>query len=310
MRASGLPHNKPLPKNEYTPEALDLYCKAADSICDADLIQRTVYSSQAFDLLPVHGVLSTAAPTFYVQGTFEQGWPKFPIWLGNHSTTRRRNKELRELQTHMRGAGNQTDKTRVCLDYLPYMIDFLAQPMTEKGAEGVQQVIELMDSYGFNRDDFDVIFDLTGGENLLKGIESTVKSKFTRSYNMGHHSILVAPKVIKKRANSSEEEAAIALEEQEEPGTIVEENESVSDDDLDADKLIKAKAPSKNSGNAKGKKKAAEKKTDKKPTVSTSKGKNKGKGKAKEAPKKAELSDDQIEDSDEDSDFVSKKKRK
>lgn len=59
----------------------------------------------------------------------------------------------------------------------------LSRPLVTAGKEGIQPVIDLMDGYFLNRDDWDAIMDVTIGsmarDKICEGMESKVKSAFT-----------------------------------------------------------------------------------------------------------------------------------
>ena len=57
------------------------------------------------------------------------------------------------------------DKKSLNLDYLPYMRTSLTQPLVEREAEGVRDVIQMMEEYDIVKDDFDNIMDITRWPN-------------------------------------------------------------------------------------------------------------------------------------------------
>jgi replication factor C subunit 1 len=76
-------------------EVLDCLSKAADSISDGDITDNLLRAynilsltqrSNNWSLLPVHGIMSTVRPAFFMHGSpiEKKGWGaySFPSWLG------------------------------------------------------------------------------------------------------------------------------------------------------------------------------------------------------------------------------------
>ena len=57
------------------------------------------------------------------------------------------------------------DKRSLNMDYLPFMRYSLTEPLVQKEADGVKEVISLMDKYDIIKDDFDNIMDITKWPN-------------------------------------------------------------------------------------------------------------------------------------------------
>ena len=74
---------------------------------------------------------------------------------------------------------------------MPALRPRLLAPLAARGADGVEDVLELMDSYGMTKDDFDAIMELEllSGPNAKPAISSVAtnaKSALTRKYNATH----------------------------------------------------------------------------------------------------------------------------
>jgi replication factor C subunit 1 len=160
-----------------------MMANAAESVSMGDLLDTAQRNENQWGLLPIHAVISTIRPCFFTHGTM-QGMIRFPSWLGQNSKQTKTKRILRELQTKMR-LKVSCDKTQFGLEYLPVLSKRLTLPLV-KGVEEIQGVIDLMDEYFLNREDWDGIIDL-GYSNLLQGIETKTKSAFTRIYNKGVH---------------------------------------------------------------------------------------------------------------------------
>ena len=134
-------------KNPNNPKAnsleqLKLLSQAADSICDADLLESAQRTENSWSLLPIHAVLSTIRPCFFSHGQMQQtsgyggygGGYAFPSWLGQNSKQTKTKRLLREIQTHMRLL-TSADKNQILLSYLPLLATLLTKPLREKDAE-------------------------------------------------------------------------------------------------------------------------------------------------------------------------------
>ncbi|KAJ3298144.1 hypothetical protein HK104_011137 [Borealophlyctis nickersoniae] len=237
-------------------ETLSCLANAAESISDADLMDTALRGAQNWSLLPVHGMMSTIRPAFFAHGQCER--PMFSSWFGKNSTQGKMIRQLREIQSHMR-VNISGDKGEVRLSYLPALGPLLAKPLADKGVDAVDQVIQLMDDYYLTKDDWDAVVDFGVGpyakDKLTKGISTATKSAFTRIYNKGTHpTALLTPIVSKKKAGAGKSDFAPDLEDVVEVETLEDEEEvgdEEEEDDLAADKMIKAKkAGSKGKGSA------------------------------------------------------------
>ncbi len=117
-------------------EVMKCIAKAADSICDGELVEKQIRASSRWELLPLqvewcvdihksscththsHSHTPTHLPTHshlhtltqaylssVIPGTFMQGFfgkPMFPQWLGNNSKRGKCDRMLQELQRHTR----------------------------------------------------------------------------------------------------------------------------------------------------------------------------------------------------------------
>ncbi|CAG8509468.1 7854_t:CDS:10 [Racocetra fulgida] len=101
--------------------------------------------------------------------------------LGQTSKTNKYKRILKEIQIHMR-LRTSGDKNEIRQSYLPALFTALSQPLIDKGADGITEVIELMDQYYLNKEDWDAIMELSiGSDKISKEIDKTVKTAFTRN---------------------------------------------------------------------------------------------------------------------------------
>ncbi|EPQ30116.1 uncharacterized protein PFL1_02233 [Pseudozyma flocculosa PF-1] len=240
---------------------LQLLRHAAESISDGDMIDRMIHGSeQHWSLMPLHAIASTVRPCSYTYGGTEGGFPSFPSWLGQNSKQQRLSRAVVDLQARMRlsCSGSRHD---VRQHYLPTMWPMLIEPLVERGSEGIEDVIQVMDDYYLGIEDREAILELgvepNNAETVIKGIPSAVKAGFTRKYNSTNHPIAFYKGVdTGGKAKQLKGEAAPDLEDVVEEDDVpddVDQEDEASDDDLSKDKMVKKPKASA----AKGKGKAA-----------------------------------------------------
>ncbi|KAK3946435.1 replication factor C subunit 1 [Diplogelasinospora grovesii] len=258
---------------------LELVDQAAESISDGDLVDRMIHGpQQQWSLMPTHAVFSTVRPSSFIAGSFG-GQTHFTSWLGNNSKLGKLGRFVREIHSHMR-LKSSGDHNEIRQQYLPVLWHQLIKRLEMEGKDGVEEVIELMDSYYLTREDFDSIKELGLGHQSEErvNIDTQTKAAFTRTYNAMSHPVpfMKASSVIAPKSRSKEMPDLEEAIEEEEDAEFVEAAEAVDDDeDIKGDKYIKQPK-----AKAAGKKAAAPKKA---------------------APKKkAKPADDEDEDEDED----------
>ena len=180
------------------------------------------------------------------------------------------------------------DRHEIRQQYLPLLWYKLIAEFRDRGKDGVDDIIELMDSYFLTKDDWDAILEIGVGAMDMEKIkfDAQAKSAFTRTYNQMSHplpfmkaSSIVAPKKVAKEKPDLEEAIEESEEEADAGADAVVEDE---DEELDLKKDKYVRAP---------KKKAAPKKaSSKKPPA-------KGKRKVKDEEDE-ELDDDEDEEED------------
>ncbi|XP_074131839.1 replication factor C subunit 1 [Sminthopsis crassicaudata] len=181
-------HVKPAAAGGDVKKHLMLLSRAADSICDGDLVDRQIRNKQNWSLLPTQAIYSSVLPGELMRGYMTQ-FPSFPSWLGKFSSTGKHDRIVQELALHM-SLETHSSKRTVNLDYLSHMRDALVLPLTLHGTEGVQNVVELMDAYHLMREDFENIMEISswgGKPSSFSKLDSKVKAAFTRSYNKEVH---------------------------------------------------------------------------------------------------------------------------
>ncbi|KAJ3213262.1 hypothetical protein HDU67_003105 [Dinochytrium kinnereticum] len=232
-------------------EHLGLLSLAADAIAQADIIDNVLRKTNSWTLMPLVGVTSTVRPAFFMHGTFISDRPSFqgggygfPGWLGKNSTTSKSWRQLKEIQMHMR-LRVSADKNEMRQIYMPILASKLTAPLVDKQTEGIDEVIELMDSYYLTREDWDSVLELGLGDYSQKAlagpIPTNVKSSFTRIYNKSSHPqpLLTPASVAKVKAAKAAEapdlEEAIEVDDD----AVVDEEENEDEDDIELDRMIK-----------------------------------------------------------------------
>ncbi|CAN2388507.1 protein-DNA loading ATPase activity [Pristimantis euphronides] len=232
-------HVKPAAAAGNVKKHLWLLSKAADSISDGDLVDRAIRSKQVWSLLPTQAVYASVIPGELMRGYMSQ-FPNFPSWLGKYSSTGKHDRITQELAMHT-SLKTRTSKSALNLDYLPYMRDKLVQPLTVHGADGVQEVVDLMDTYYLMKEDYDNIMEICswgGKPTPFSKLDPKVKAAFTRGYNKETHLTPYSLQIVK----ASRKDSSSTL--QSEYGEEVNTEETQGDenqDDVSGDAMIKAK---------------------------------------------------------------------
>ena len=242
---------------------LQLCSKAAAAISDGDLVDAMIHGPQQhWSLMPTHAVFSCVRPGSLIAGP--TGRTNFTAVLGNMSKTNKGYRMLRELRSHLllKTSGDRLELRR---DYIPILFERIPKLLSSQGADAIAPVIDMMDQYFLNREDYDSLLELGVGKNNRKdydaSVPSTVKSSFTRQYNSASHPVAFiagsAPGPTKKIAASAMPDIEDAVDVSEEEIDVKE--EAAQDDealDLKTDKLISAPKKRAVKGSASGPSKA------------------------------------------------------
>uniref|UniRef100_A0A8C9FCU9 Replication factor C subunit 1 n=1 Tax=Pavo cristatus TaxID=9049 RepID=A0A8C9FCU9_PAVCR len=181
-------HVKPAAAGGDLKKHLMLLSRAADSICDGDLVDKQIRTKQNWNLLPTQAIYSSVLPGELMRGYMSQ-FPVFPSWLGKFSSTGKHDRIIQELAMHM-SLRTQACKRTVNVEYLSHLRDALIQPLKDSGADGVQDAIAFMDSYCLMKDDIENIMEISmwgGKPSPFSKLDPKVKAAFTRAYNKEVH---------------------------------------------------------------------------------------------------------------------------
>ncbi|KAI9290817.1 RFC1-domain-containing protein [Neoconidiobolus thromboides FSU 785] len=222
-------------------ETLDKIVHASEFISQADLIEKSIHTSQNWDLMPLHAAYSCAIPSYFMHGKMSDRY-RFPSWLGQNSKTNKYNRLLKQTHLHMK-VKISGDKNELRQNYLLTLNNKLTKELIKDGNNGISKTIQLMDNYYLDKEDWDTLIDLgigsQAGSEILKGIPTSVKSAFTRTYNKQPHptmlNVVIASVKTKKEAIPDLEDV---LGEGELNDEEEEEEEEEDDEDVMKDKLI------------------------------------------------------------------------
>ncbi|KAJ3037351.1 hypothetical protein HDV00_001776 [Rhizophlyctis rosea] len=246
-------------------EEMNCLAQAADAISQGDLVDGALRRGQNWSLMPLHAAMSCVRPSFFAHGSTGQTF--FPAWLGRNSTQGKMTRLLKEIQSHMR-LHISGDKSEVRLNYIPSLIPLLSQPLVEDGADGIEDVIKIMDEYYLTKDDWEAIMEFGLGpldsKKVLKGVTTATKSAFTRQYNKTSHPTALSITTVSKKRLAPGAGPAPDLEDVLDVEDVVEDddeggengNGDGEEEDVAADKMIKAKkigGAGSNEGKGKGK---------------------------------------------------------
>lgn len=234
------------------PSFMELAAAAADAISLGDRVDSLIHgTNQEWSLAPLHGMLSSVIPAYYVHGGMA-GRMDFAGWLGQNSRAGKYQRILTELTKHT-FLHTRAGRLGLRLDYLDVLLaDSIVGPLMANGQEGIQGVIDFLDAYSLSRDDLESLLELSlnpaCNAAAFAKVPTAVRSALTRKYNQGVHRLPyslagAAPTAVKRIA------AVVPGEEEEEDdgedGAIfaADDNDDAGDD-LGKDKMIKAKKAS------------------------------------------------------------------
>lgn len=183
-------------KDDGGMKRMNLIARAAESIGDGDIINVQIRGYQRWQLSLNSSLASSIVPAALLHGQreiLEQGernYNRFGGWLGKNSTTRKNFRLLEDLHVHcLSSRASNSARSALRVDYLTLLLKRLTYPLHVLSKdEAVQSVVEFMDSYAINQEDFDSIVELSkfrGHPNPMDGIQPAVKSALTKAYNQG-----------------------------------------------------------------------------------------------------------------------------
>ncbi|XP_024907546.1 replication factor C subunit 1 isoform X2 [Pteropus alecto] len=236
-------HVKPVAAGGDMKKHLMLLSRAADSICDGDLVDRQIRSRQNWSLLPTQAIYASVLPGELMRGYMTQ-FPSFPSWLGKHSSTGKHDRIIQDLALHM-SLRTYSSKRTINMDYLSHIRDVLVQPLISQGVEGVQDVVALMDAYYLMKEDFENIMEISswgGKPSPFSKLDPKVKAAFTRAYNKEIHLTPYSLQAVKTSRHSTG--PALDSEYNEELNEDDSQSDEKDQDTTETDAMIKKKTKS------------------------------------------------------------------
>ncbi|NWV50932.1 RFC1 factor, partial [Daphoenositta chrysoptera] len=233
-------HVKPAAAGGNLKKHLVLLSRAADSICDGDIVDKQIRSKQNWNLLPTQAIYASVLPGELMRGYMSQ-FPVFPSWLGKFSSTGKHDRIIQELAMHM-SLRTQTCKRTVNMEYLSYLRDALVQPLKDFGADGVQQAVTFMDSYCLMKEDVENIMEIStwgGKASPFSKLDPKVKAAFTRAYNKEAH--LTPYSLSSLKASKRQSGSAVSLDLSEDLNVEEIQSDEDEQDTVDSDAMIKQK---------------------------------------------------------------------
>ncbi|KFV00336.1 Replication factor C subunit 1, partial [Pterocles gutturalis] len=233
-------HVKPAAAGGNLKKHLVLLSRAADSICDGDIVDKQIRSKQNWNLLPTQAIYASVLPGELMRGYMSQ-FPVFPSWLGKFSSTGKHDRIIQELAMHM-SLRTQTCKRTVNMEYLPYLRDALVQPLKDLGADGIEEAIAFMDSYCLMKEDIENIMEIStwgGKPSPFSKLDPKVKAAFTRAYNKEAH--LTPYSLTAVKTNKRQSGSAVTLELNEDLNVEEMQSDEDEQDTVESDAMIKQK---------------------------------------------------------------------
>ena len=193
---------KPAAANGDKKKVMQLVSKAADSMAEGDLVEKSIRSNMNWGLLPTAAVFCSVMPGEYMSGQrfpsfktcvfktkislgFLTGQIQFPSWLGKNSKRSKVDRILQELQMHTRLSAG-VSKGSLALDYGQALRNHIIDPLVKEGLGGVDQAVTNIGDYSLLRKDLDDLLEVTqwpDNPDPLRSVDSKTKAAFTRKYN-------------------------------------------------------------------------------------------------------------------------------
>ncbi|XP_011631850.1 replication factor C subunit 1, partial [Pogonomyrmex barbatus] len=215
-------------------QRLERIANAADSISQGDLIEKVMRGNMMWSLLPLHACFSFIIPTSEMSGSLDT-LIRFPNWFGRNSKAMRFNRLMQELTVHTRLATGAS-KDALNLDYLVHIRNAIIKPLIENGVDGIEAALNIMGKYHLTREDLDSAIEISlwpGIHDLTNKLDSKVKTAFTRAYQKNPSML---PYIINNTATGKKRSM-------QDNDIIEEEDDEEESNDIDSDKMIKAKKP-------------------------------------------------------------------
>lgn len=189
-------------KDDNGIKRMSLIARAAESIGDGDIFNVQIRKYRQWQLSQNSALSSCIIPSALLHGqreTLEQGernFNRFGGWLGKNSTLGKNMRLLEDLHVHfLASRESNSGRGTLRIEYLTLLLKRLTEPLRVLPKdEAVREVVDFMNTYSINQDDFDTMVELSkfkGCPDPLGGIPSAVKAALTRAYKEGSKSRMV-----------------------------------------------------------------------------------------------------------------------
>lgn len=189
-------------KDEHGIKRMSLIARAADSIASGDIINVQIRRYRQWQLSQSSSLASSIIPAALLRGqreTLEPGernFNRFGGWLGKNSTMGKNYRLLEDVHVHLLASAQfNSGRSTLCLDYLSLILKQMTDPLkTLPKDEAVEKVVEFMDAYSINQEDFESLMLMSkfqGHPSPLDGVQPAVKAALTKAYNKGSKSRVV-----------------------------------------------------------------------------------------------------------------------
>ncbi|KAK4756005.1 hypothetical protein SAY87_009762 [Trapa incisa] len=181
-------------KDDNGLKRMSLIARAAESIADGDIVNVQIRRYRQWQLSQTSCLSSSIIPAALLHGqreVLEQGernFNRFGGWLGKNSALGKQMRLLDNLHDHVL-ASRESNSGRETLrvEYLSLLLNKLTDPLkTMPKDEAVAEVVEFMNAYSMNQEDFETVIELSkfkGRPNPLEGVPPATKAALTRAYN-------------------------------------------------------------------------------------------------------------------------------
>ncbi|VDP43392.1 unnamed protein product [Soboliphyme baturini] len=145
-------------KAQSVNDQLDRLSVAADLIAYGDVLEKQIRTGGDWSLLSEEAMLAAVLPCDHVKGRLHRQI-FFPQWFGKNSKSGRLLRLLYLLNMHM-SLHVSSNLNSLNLEYMPLLRKSITNALITNGPEGIDQAIELCDSYDLQKDDIDFIMEM------------------------------------------------------------------------------------------------------------------------------------------------------
>lgn len=162
----------------YAHDLMNSFLDGLDYMSLGDVMTTHMLEQQTWSLLPHVAIVTTLAPSHCARRCLNP-YVKFPGSFGKIST---RNKNVRVLKEMYPKFSRVTlsGPLSVKAEYLPHLSHIIISILTQKGKDGIDEVVKIMQTYDICRSDLDLIFEICMTTNSWKSVPGNVKAALTR----------------------------------------------------------------------------------------------------------------------------------